>query len=126
MQIGLDYSTQRPLVSGVYCFKLGFTPVSVLANPIAHPNDTGFGPLLYTAGPNITGPFTKDANGTGVECPAGFQDAAGVSSHCGLWIEGAARRLLRSLRLGRGGFALQLTLADFASKIGKATDWIPE
>ena len=78
MQIGLDSSTQRPLVSGVYCFKLGFTPVSVLANPIAHPNDTGFGPLLYTAGPNITGPFTKDANGTGVECPAGFQDAAVV------------------------------------------------
>lgn len=78
MMNGLDSPTQRPITFGVYCFKLDFTPVSVMANSIAHPNDTGFGPLLYTAGPNITGQFTVDGNGRGIECPAGFSDAAVV------------------------------------------------
>jgi len=32
---------------------LNFTPVCVIANPIAHPNDTPFDPILYTAGPNV-------------------------------------------------------------------------
>jgi hypothetical protein len=68
--------THRPL--GAYCFKLTFKPVSVIANLIAHPRDNEFefGPILYTAGPNVTGQFTKDKFGRGVECPAGFQDAA--------------------------------------------------
>ena len=67
-----------PQTFGAYCFKLNFTPVSVIANPIAHPNDTPFGPILYTAGPNVTGQFTKDKGGRGIECPAGFQHAAVV------------------------------------------------
>ena len=50
--------------------------MSVIANPIAHPNDTPFGPILYTAGPNVIGPFTKNKNGRDLECPAGFQHAA--------------------------------------------------
>jgi hypothetical protein len=62
---------------GAYCFKLSFTPVSVIASPIAHPNDDEFTPILYTAA-NVTGKFTKDNNGHGVECPAGFQHAAVV------------------------------------------------
>jgi hypothetical protein len=60
---------------GAYCFKLNFTPVSVIANAIAHPNDNEFGPILYTTGPNVTGQFTKDKNGRGVEIsvpPGGF------------------------------------------------------
>jgi hypothetical protein len=63
---------------GVYCFKLNFTPVSVIANSIAHPDDSPFGPILYTAGPNVNGVLTKDANGARIECPAGFRDAAVV------------------------------------------------
>ena len=74
----LDSPSQTQIPFGAYCFKLNFTPVSVIANPIAHPNDTSFGPILYTAGPNVTGQFTKDKNGRGVECPAGFQHAAVV------------------------------------------------
>ena len=74
----LNSSTHQRFTFGAYCFKLNFTPVSVIATPIAHPNDSPFGPILYTAGPNLTGPFTKNKNGNGVECPAGFQDAAVV------------------------------------------------
>ncbi len=74
----LDSPSQTQIPFGAYCFKLNFTPVSVIANPIAHPNDTSFNPMLYTAGPNVTGQFTKDKNGRGVECPAGFQHAAVV------------------------------------------------
>lgn len=66
---------------GAYCFKLDFTPVSVIANPIAHPNDSPFGPILYTAGPNVTGRFTKNKNGSDLECPEGFQHAAVVGRH---------------------------------------------
>ena len=73
----LDSSTQRPRTFGAYCFKLNFTPTSVIASPIAHPNDDEFAPILYTAA-NVTGQFTKDKNGHGVECPAGFQNAAVV------------------------------------------------
>jgi hypothetical protein len=76
MRQALNSSTHRPMAFGAYCFKLNFTPVSVIATSIAHPNDNAFGPILYTAGPNITGAFTKDANGDGAECPPGFQDAA--------------------------------------------------
>ena len=51
----------------------------VIANAIiATPDDNEFGPILYTAGPNVTGQFTKDKHGRGVECPAGFKDAAVV------------------------------------------------
>jgi hypothetical protein len=78
MQNGLDSPSQRPVIFGVYCFKLDFTVVSVVANSIAHPDDNAFGPLLYTAGPDITGQFTKDANGRGIECPEGFNSAAVV------------------------------------------------
>ena len=49
---------------------------------MTHPDDDEFGPILYTAGPNVTGQFTKDKYGHGVECPAGFQDAA-VVGRCG-------------------------------------------
>jgi hypothetical protein len=73
----LDSSTQRPRTFGAYCFKLNFTPTSVIASPIAHPNDDEFNPILYIAA-NVTGQFTKDKNGHGVECPAGFQHAAVV------------------------------------------------
>lgn len=72
----VNSSTLQRFMFGAYCFKLQFTPKSVIASPIAHPNDTSFGPLLYTAGPNLTGPFTKNKNGNGVQCPTGFQDAA--------------------------------------------------
>jgi hypothetical protein len=74
----LDSPDQSPRPFGAYCFKLNFTPTSVIANAIAHPNDNEFNPILYTAGPNVTGQFTKDKNGRGVECPAGFQHAAVV------------------------------------------------
>ena len=75
----LDSPTQRPIQFGAYCFKLNFTPVAVIANAIiATPDDDEFGPILYTAGPNVTGQFTKDKHGRGVECPAGFKDAAVV------------------------------------------------
>jgi hypothetical protein len=70
-------SSGQVVPSGAYCFKLSFTPVSVIANSIAHPDDTEFGPILYTAGPNVSGRFTKNFNGD-IECPAGFQDAAVV------------------------------------------------
>src|SRR3954471_7699102 len=46
----LDSPDQSPRPFGAYCFKLNF-------------------------GPNVTGQFTKDKNGRGVECPAGFQHA---------------------------------------------------
>ena len=49
----LDSPDQSPRPFGAYCFKLNF-------------------------GPNVTGQFTKDKNGRGVECPAGFQHAAVV------------------------------------------------
>jgi|GEM_PF-2605519 hypothetical protein len=71
----LDSPDQSPRPFGAYCFKLNFTSTSVIANAIAHPNDNEFNPILYTAGPNVTGQFTKDKNGRGVECPAGFQHA---------------------------------------------------
>ncbi len=74
----LDSNSREIIVFGAYGFKLSFTPVSVIANSIAHPNDTPFGPILYTAGPNVIGPFTKDKLGRDLECPAGFQDAAVV------------------------------------------------
>jgi hypothetical protein len=61
----LDSPSQSPRTFGAYCFKLNFTPVAVIANAIAHPNDSEFGPILYTAGPNVTGQFTKDKNGRG-------------------------------------------------------------
>ena len=79
----LDSSTQRGRSFGAYCFKLSFTPVAVIANAIAHPDDDEFGPILYTAGPNVTGQFTKDAAEHGVECPVGFQDAAVVGRYGG-------------------------------------------
>jgi hypothetical protein len=74
----IDSNSGQRITFGAYCFKLSFTPVSVIANPIAHPDDTPFEPVLFTAGPNVTGQFTKDKNGRGIECPAGFQDAAVV------------------------------------------------
>jgi hypothetical protein len=77
----LDSTTQRGRLSGAYCFKLSFTPVAVIANAIAHPNDEAHAIIFYTAGPNVTGQFTKDNYGHGVECPAGFQDAAVVGRH---------------------------------------------
>jgi hypothetical protein len=64
---------------GAYCFKLEFTPLAILACSIAHPDDytAGFyGPLWYTAGPNITGTVTSDQDGTPVQCVPGYQDAA--------------------------------------------------
>ena len=79
----LDSSTQRPRTFGAYCFKLSFTPVAVIANAIAHPDDEAHAIIFYTAGPNVTGQFTKDAYGHGVECPAGFQDAAVVGRYGG-------------------------------------------
>ena len=69
-------SSGQQVIFGAYCFKLKFTPVTVIATNIAHPNDTPFGPILYTAGPNLIGNFTKDNNGSDIACPAGFQDAA--------------------------------------------------
>jgi len=72
----LDSNTGQKRPFGAYCFKLSFTPVSVIATPIAHPDDSPFEPVLYAAGPNIVGPFTKDKNGAGVECSPGFQNAA--------------------------------------------------
>ena len=80
----LDSTTQSPRPFGAYCFKLSFTPVAVIANAIAHPTlDKAFGPfpILYTAGPNVTGQFTRDAAELGVECPVGFQDAAVVGRY---------------------------------------------
>jgi len=74
----LDSTTQRGRPTGAYCFKLSFTPVAVIANAIAHPNDEAHAIIFYTAGPNVTGQFTKDKHGHGVECPVGFQDAAVV------------------------------------------------
>jgi hypothetical protein len=79
----LDSRSRMPRAYGAYCFKLSFTPVAVIANAIAHPDDDEFGPILYTAGPNVTGQFTKDKYGHGVECPAGFQDAAVVGRYGG-------------------------------------------
>jgi len=79
----LDSTPQRGRPTGAYCFKLSFTPVAVIANAIAHPDDEAFGPIFYTAGPNVTGQFTKDKYGHGVECPAGFQDAAVVGRYGG-------------------------------------------
>ena len=79
---------------GAYCFKLSFTPTSVIANSIAHPDDTPFGPLFYTAGPNVTGAFTKDGNGSRIECPPGFQDAVVVGR-----VQAGD-----GLNIGRGGF----------------------
>ena len=79
----LDSSTQSPRHFGAYCFKLSFTPVAVLANAIAHRDDDAMGAFFYTAGPNVTGQFTKDKYGNGVECPAGFQDAAVVGRWAG-------------------------------------------
>jgi len=96
----LDSSTQRGRSFGAYCFKLSFTPVAVIANAIAHPDDDEFGPILYTAGPNVTGQFTKDRHGHGVECPVGFQDAAVIGrlgAGDGIGIRG--RHLRNVLRL---------------------------
>src|SRR5215467_5888322 len=66
----LDSTTQSGRPTGAYCFKLSFTPVAVIANNIAHPDDDASMPILCTAGPNVTGQFTKDKYGHGVECPA--------------------------------------------------------
>src|SRR5262252_5269280 len=38
----LDSPSQSPRTFGAYCFKLNFTPVAVIANSIAHPNDSEF------------------------------------------------------------------------------------
>ena len=76
--IAVDSASGSQIRFGAYCFKLSFTPVSVVANCIAHPKDTPFGPILYTAGPNVSGHFTKDNGGRDIECPAGFQSAAVV------------------------------------------------
>jgi hypothetical protein len=93
----LDSPDQSPRPFGAYCFKLNFTPTSVIANAIAHPNDNEFNPILYTAGPNVTGQFTKDKNGRGVECPAGFQHAAVGPTRSGRRNRHSARRLLRNV-----------------------------
>ena len=79
----LDSGTRGPRPFGAYCFKLSFTPVAVIANAIAHPLDKAFGPfpVLYTAGPNVTGQFARDQADIGVECPVGFQDAAVVGRY---------------------------------------------
>jgi hypothetical protein len=74
--IHIHSSSGQQVIFGAYCFKLKFTPVTVIATNIAHPNDTPFGPILYTAGPNLAGNFTKENNGSDIACPAGFQDAA--------------------------------------------------
>ena len=68
--------------------------MTVTATSIAHPDDTPFGPILYTAGPDVSGRFTKDGNGRDIECPVGFQDAAVVGR-----VEAGD-----GLRLGLGGF----------------------
>jgi hypothetical protein len=64
--------------NGAYCFNLDFAPVSVIATSAAHPEDSPFGPILYTAGPDVAGELTKDQNGASITCPVGFQDAAVV------------------------------------------------
>jgi len=69
---------ERPVTFGASCFKLDFRPVTVIATSIAHPDETAFGPILYTAGPNISGPLATDNNGKAIGCPAGFEDAAVV------------------------------------------------
>lgn len=71
------------VVFGAYCFKLNFTPASVIANSIAHPNDSRIQYTFYTAGPNVSGNFTKDGNGSDVACPADFQDAAVICRSTG-------------------------------------------
>jgi hypothetical protein len=74
--------------------------VNVIATPMAHPNDSAFGPILYTAGLSLTGPFTRNKNGNGLECPAGFQDAAVVDRvEAGGGLTVPPRGLLRGLRL---------------------------
>ena len=46
----LDSPDQSPRPFGAYCFKLNFTPVSVIANAIAHPNDDqSFTQLVQTS-----------------------------------------------------------------------------
>jgi hypothetical protein len=71
----VDSNSGEQQIFGAYCFKLTFTPVSVIANAIAHPDDGGE-LYLYTAGPNVTGTLTKTNFGRELVCPAGFQDAA--------------------------------------------------
>jgi hypothetical protein len=78
VQRAVRSSSGEVVNNGAYCFNLDFTPVSVIATSIAHPDDTPFGPDLYTAGPNISGELTKDGNGASIMCPVGFQDAAVV------------------------------------------------
>jgi len=89
----LDSVSHHTRPFGAYCFKLSFTPVSVVVSPIAHPNDDEFTPILYTAA-NVTGPFTKDNQGHGVECRAGFQHAAVVGR----------RAAADGIGVGSGGF----------------------
>ena len=89
----------QTIAYGAYCFKLEFTPMAVVACSIAHPNDNTcgpFGPILYTAGPNITGILTTDGFGRPVECEPGFQDAAVVCR-----IQGGDQ-----LAIGYGGFVV--------------------
>ncbi|MER6443740.1 hypothetical protein [Streptomyces venezuelae] len=78
--VGMTRCTRNgdPINYGAYCFNLEFTPLAVVANSIPHPDDnlfTPFGPILYTAGPNLNGVLTTDGIGP-VKCPPGFQDAA--------------------------------------------------
>ena len=72
----MDPNEGEIVVFGAYCFKLNFTPASVIANSIAHPDDSARQYVFYTAGPNVSGNFTKDGNGNDIACRAGFQDAA--------------------------------------------------
>ena len=53
MKPAVHSSGSGEVMRGAYCFRLSFTPTSVIANSIAHPDDTPFGPLFYTAGPNV-------------------------------------------------------------------------
>lgn len=78
VHLSVTGTEEGPVTLGASCFKLDFTPVTVIATSIAHAEETQFGPILYTAGPNISGPLATDNNGKPIGCPAGFQDAAVV------------------------------------------------
>jgi hypothetical protein len=84
---------------GAYCFKLASRPAGAVASSIAHPDDSPFGPILYTAGPDLSGVLTRDENGSSIHCPVGFQDAAVVGR-----VEGGD-----GLDIGPGGFFVLFT-----------------
>jgi hypothetical protein len=78
MQMGVTTGTVFPVVFGIYCFKLTFKPVSIIASPISHPDEVRANLVFYTAGPDIASPFVRDLNGDYYSCPVGYQDAGVV------------------------------------------------